>query len=336
MEGRGDDGWARASPRPLRALDTLAASCESTGPSPVNLWKRYRAALLCVLALGVPFFFLRTTTRDPSRHDALDRTLLPIVSFLQDLFINRLAEGAADLWMDYVYLVQVRRDNDRLRAENARLAADAIRYRSEADENRRLRRLLQLRAETPDEVFAAEVIAKDTSPFFRITRLAISAADRSRIRAGMPVITYEGLVGQVSRTFGDYADVLLTVDSRSAVDVMIERTGARGIVRGTGERDRYAARVEYLQRTDDVRVGDVVVTSGLGCRFPAGFMVGRVAAVTRREFGLYQEVELTPAVNFSRLTEVLVMASQIDRPTCRPGANVPSRGHSTPRPPSTS
>jgi rod shape-determining protein MreC len=106
----------------------------------VNLWKRYRAALLCVLALGVPFFFLRTTTRDPSRHDALDRTLLPIVSLLQDLFINRVAEGAADVWMDYVYLVQVRRDNDRLRSDNARLAADAARYRAEADENSAPRR----------------------------------------------------------------------------------------------------------------------------------------------------------------------------------------------------
>jgi rod shape-determining protein MreC len=297
----------------------------------VNLWKRYRAALLCVLALGIPFFFLRTTTRDPSRHDALDRALLPFVSLLQDLFINRIAEGTADVWMDYVYLVQVRRDNDRLRSDNARLAADAARYRAEADENRRLRRLLQLRTETPDEVFAAEVIAKDTSPFFRVTRLAITAADRTRIRTGMPVLTYDGLVGQVSRTFGDYADVLLTVDSRSAVDVMIERTGARGIARGTGERDRYSARVEYLQRTDDVRVGDAVVTSGLGCRFPAGFMVGRVAAVTRREFGLYQEVELTPSVNFSRLTEVLVMGSQTDRPTCRPGANTPVRGRNAPR-----
>ncbi len=121
---------------------------------------------------------------------------------------------------------------------------------------------------------------------------------------------------------GTLADVLLTVDSRSAVDVMIERTGARGIARGTGERDRYSARVEYLQRTDDVRVGDVVVTSGLGCRYPAGVLVGRVAAVTRREFGIYQEVEVAPAVNFSRLSEVLVLATgSPDRPGCRGGTS---------------
>ncbi len=286
----------------------------------MTLWRRYRDALLCVILGSIPFFFLRTTLRDPTRYDEFDRLILPVVAFLQNA-VDRPVRGAADIWSEYVYLVRVQRDNDRLGAENARLRAEAARHRSEFEENRRLRRLLQLRVETPGEVYAAEVIARDTSPFFRVTRLAITSQDRTRLRTGQPVITADGLVGQVSRVFGEYADVLLTVDARSAADVMIERSGARGIVRGTGERDRYAAKVEYLQRTDDVRVGDAVVTSGLGCRFPAGLLVGRVAAVTRREFGLYQEVEIAPAVNFSQLSEVLVLATEsIDRPGCRPGA----------------
>ncbi len=291
----------------------------------MSIWRRYRDAILCVVLLSIPFFFLRTTTRDPSRYDDLDRLVMKPVAALQWLVATP-TRGLADIWSDYVYLVQVRQDNDRLKAENARLRAEAASHRSELEENRRLRRLLQLRTDTPGEVFAAEVIARDTSPFFRVTRLAIAVSDRPQVRPGMPVITYDGLVGQVSRTFGDYADVVLTVDSRSAVDVMVERSGARGIVRGTGERDRYAARVEYLQRTDDVRVGDSVVTSGLGCRFPAGLLLGRVAAVTRREFGLYQEVEITPAVDFSRLSEVLVLSTgQADRPTCHPGTPPPGR-----------
>lgn len=289
----------------------------------MGLWRRYRDAVLCVVLLSVPFFFLRTSTRDPTRYDDLDRLILPAVSTLQSL-IDAPVRGAADIWGDYVYLVHVKRDNERLAAENSRLRAEAARHADELAENRRLRRLHQLRVETPADLFAAEVIARDTSPFFRVTRLAITAADRSRLRTGMPVLTYDGLVGQVSRTFSDYADVLLVVDSRSAVDVMVERSGARGIVRGTGERDRYAGRIEYLQRTDDVRVGDAVVTSGLGCRFPAGILVGRVVDVTRREFGIYQEVEVSPAVNFSRLNEVLVMATESpDRPGCRPGGAAP-------------
>lgn len=291
----------------------------------MSIWQRYRDAILSVLLLSIPFFFLRTTTRDPGRYDDLDRLVVRLIAPVQAR-ATWLARGAADLWGDYLYLVHVSRDNDQLRAENARLRADAARHRAEFEENRRLRRLLQLRVETPGEVFAAEVVARDTSPFFRVTRLAIASTDRARLHAGMPVITYDGLVGQVSRTFGDYADVLLSVDARSAVDVMVERSGARGIIHGTGERDRYSARIEYLQRTDDVRVGDAVVTSGLGCRFPAGLLVGRITAVTRREFGLYQEAEVTPMVDFSRLSEVLVVSTgQEGRPTCRPGTAPPGR-----------
>ncbi|MEI8258466.1 MAG: rod shape-determining protein MreC, partial [Deltaproteobacteria bacterium] len=233
-----------------------------------------------------------------------------------------IASGVADVWDYYVYLLHVRRDNERLRAESARLRADAQRYRDAYDENRRLRRLLQLQVETTGETYAAEVVARDTSPFFRVDRVAI-LADTARLRVGMPVISYDGLVGQINSIVGRYANVTLVVDSRSAVDAMVERTGARGILRGTGERNRYAAQIEYLQRTDDVRVGDTVVTSGLGCRFPAGLLLGRVASVTRRDFGLYQEVEVTPAVDFSRLREVLVLATPPS--DCHPGAPPPRR-----------
>ena len=295
----------------------------------MTLWQRYRVVLLCVVLGSIPFFFLRTTLKDPTRYDEFDRLMLPVVGKLQD-WVDLPVRGAAEIWGDYIYLVRVKRENDRLTAENARLRSEAARHRSEFEENRRLRRLLQLGVETPGEHYAAEVIARDTSPFFRVTRLAITSEDRTRLHSGQPVITADGLVGQVSRVFGSYADVLLSVDSRSAVDVMVERSGARGIVRGTGERDRYAAKVEYLQRTDDVRVGDAVVTSGLGCRSPAGLLVGRVAAVTRREFGLYQEVELSPAVNFSRLSEVLVLATEsVERPGCRPGTAPPPRARRT-------
>ena len=287
----------------------------------MTLWKRYRDAIVCVLLLSVPFFFLRATTRDPGRLDALDRAFLKITGPAQYVGTT-IARGFADIWDNYVYLWHVHRDNERLRAEAAQLRSDAQRYRDAYDENRRLRRLLQLRVETPGETYAAEVVARDTSPFFRVDRLAITA-DIARTRVGMPVISYDGLVGQINSIVGRYANVSLIVDSRSAVDAMVERTGARGILRGTGERNRYAAQIEYLQRTDDVRVGDTVVTSGLGCRFPAGLLLGRVATVTRRDFGLYQEVEVTPAVDFSRLTDVLVLATP---PTdCHPGAPPPRR-----------
>jgi rod shape-determining protein MreC len=277
---------------------------------------RYLNALISVLLLGVSFFFLRTSLRDPGEQNGLDRTVSNATGWIHALS-DPVARGIASVWDDYVYLVHVRRESERLRSELARLRQDAQRYRAAFEENRRLRRLLQLREDTPVESVAAEVVARDPSPFFRVVRLAITTQDAPSLREGMPVITYDGVVGQVNSVVGRYANVTLVADSRSAIDAMIERTGARGIVHGTGERNRYSAQVEYLQRTDDVRVGDAVVTSGLGCRYPAGLLLGRVASVTRREFGLYQEVELTPAVDFSRLQDVLVLATP--RQECRPG-----------------
>ncbi len=156
---------------------------------------------------------------------------------------------------------------------------------------------------------SAQVIGKDTSEYFRVVRLVVDRGERDRVRVGMPVVSSEGLVGQVSRLTGHRADVRLTVDQQSAVDIIIPRTGTLGMLRGTGERTRYAARIEYLERTDEIRVGDDVYTSGLGHRFPASILVGRVTEVRRREFGLYQQAEVTPSVDFSALEEVLVLTS---------------------------
>ena len=123
----------------------------------------------------------------------------------------------------------------------------------------------------------------------------------------MAVVSARGLVGQVLRTGGRYSDVLLTVDRTSAIDVVIQRTGARGMLRGTGEDDRYLCRIQYLRRDEEVEAGDEVYTSGLGQRFPAAILVGTVVSVRRQEFGLYQEAEVLPAVDFSTLEEVLVL-----------------------------
>jgi rod shape-determining protein MreC len=125
----------------------------------------------------------------------------------------------------------------------------------------------------------------------------------------MPVVSLGGVIGTVLRVAGDKVDVKLIVDPDSAVDVVAERTGARGIIRGTGDLTRYLLRVEYAQRTDEVDVGDLLVTSGVGRRFPKGLPVARVTRVVKRDFGIYQEVEAAPTVDFSRLEEALILTS---------------------------
>lgn len=272
----------------------------------MSSFKRFRDAAICVALLAIPFFFLNANLKDPESTNALDRTVLTISAPVQ-MIASSTARWFSGVWQDYVYLVDVKEENDRLRSENGRLAEESRRLHFEALENRRLRSLLQLRERIGGELIGAQVIGRDVSRFFRVTRVRLDRGERERVHPGMPVITSEGLVGQIRRSWGRYSDVLLTVDRRSAIDVVIQRTGARGMLRGTGQDDRYLARIQYLRREDDIRIGDLVHTSGLGQRFPASILVGRVTRIVRREFGLNQEAEITPAVNFSSLDEVLIL-----------------------------
>lgn len=271
---------------------------------------RLRDSVLATLLLAVPFFFLNANLKAPEETNALDRILLRISAPVQEL-ASGLAQGVGSIFENYVFLVEVKEKNDALTEENARLRSRLRDLRHVADENRRFREILEIKHHLPGEAFAARVIAKETSPYFRVVRLRIDQGDQRLLRAGQAVISHGGLVGETERVseHGRVADVLLTVDPRAKVDVRIRRTGARGVLRGTGEEDRYLCRIEWLERGDEVRKGDEVYTSGLGKRFPASILVGHVSSVTDAETGLHQEVEVVPSVHFGRLEEVLVMTT---------------------------
>jgi rod shape-determining protein MreC len=273
----------------------------------VSQFKRLRDAAIAILLLAVPFFVLNANLREPGRTNSLDQAILQLSASIQS--VARAAAGAVSgAFEDYVYLVEVQDENDRMRAEVARLTEREAQLSAEALENRRLRSLLSLRERVGGNVIAAQVIGRDVTSYFRVTRIEVDRGERDHVREGMPVVAARGLVGQIRRTWGRYSDVLLLVDAGSAVDVIVQRTGARGMLRGTGEDERYMSRIEYLGRDDLVRVGDLIHTSGLGQRFPASILVGRVTRIVRADSGMFQEVEVAPAVDFSTLDEVLVLS----------------------------
>jgi rod shape-determining protein MreC len=146
----------------------------------------------------------------------------------------------------------------------------------------------------------------------------------------MPVLTPEGVVGRIGHVAGHTSDIMLLVDPRSAIDVVVPRTGGRGILRGKSGENGYRCSIEYLQRGQAAQVGDKVVTSGLGGAFPRDLPVGRVTAVLPGAVGLFQNVEVTPDVDFARLSEVLVIAAPPPAPDPDAGSkrapSTPSRG----------
>jgi len=272
----------------------------------VSFFRRFRDAAICVVLLALPFFFLNANLKDPARTNAVDRLILRASAPIQYV-ATIAAQTVSSVIEGYVYLVDVRAENRRLKNALDRVRAENIALEEQARENRRLKELLQLRQRMGGEMVSARVIAKESSRYFRVNRIRIDRGDRDRVRSGMPVISARGLVGQIRRAWGRYADVRLLVDRTSAVDVVVQRTGARAILRGTGESNRYLCRTDYLDRDAEISVGDEIYTSGLGQAFPPSLLVGTVSAVRRREFGLYQEAEVEPAVDFSALDEVLVL-----------------------------
>jgi rod shape-determining protein MreC len=269
--------------------------------------KRYRDIAVVVALLTVPFFFLRANMKQPENLNAMDRAILRISAPIEYASAT-MARGLSHVFSDYVYLVDVKADNDRLAYDNARLREDVRKLEQQQVENQELRRLLQLRETTPGETVSALVVMKDFTEFFRVARVVLDRGSRD-VRVHQPVISPDGVVGAVAHVSGDAIDVDLAVNAPFGVDVEDSRTHARGFVRGTSDSARYACKVEMVDARDEVQVGDLLVTSGKGKWFPRGIPVAKVTKVTKRELGRDQEVEAAPTVNFSRLDTVLILVT---------------------------
>lgn len=120
----------------------------------------------------------------------------------------------------------------------------------------------------------------------------------------MAVISADGVVGQTVKVSPSTSRVLLLTDHTSGIAATIQRSRARGVVKGKGE---MLCTLEFTTREEDVKVGDMVITSGIGGVFLKGHIIGEVTMVKRGEYGIFQSVSIRPTVNISHLEEVLVV-----------------------------
>jgi rod shape-determining protein MreC len=207
-----------------------------------------------------------------------------------------------DSWRDYVALVDVREENGELRERLARLDEANLQLREALVASGRLDRIALMREDFDVPMLPAELVGVDVSPWFHSVLL-----DRGRnkgVRSGMPVVSETGLAGLVTATSMTAARGMLLLDRQSAVDGTVQRSRARGIVRGTGG-DRLE--FEFVARGSNIHVGDVIITSGLGGVYPKGLRIGRVTEISDPGSRLLQKATLEPAVDFGRLEQVFIM-----------------------------
>lgn len=272
----------------------------------VGARRRLRETVTVLLVLGLALSMLRKSARSPGALGPIDRGVVALVSPVQRLMVA--ASSAVVGFFAYTFdLDRARAEITILRRTNDELRAELLQARRAAEQSSRLERLIGLRDGTAEATIAARVISIDAAPGFRTARVVIDrgAAD---VRRGMPIITAAGIVGRVDAVAGGTASVQLAVDPQSSIDVFIPRTGGRGLLVGKADSNGFRCEVQYLARGTEPRPGDAVITSGTG-GFPRDLPVGTVTAVRRKPAGLFQEVEVEPAVDLGRLAEVLVVVA---------------------------
>lgn len=184
-------------------------------------------------------------------------------------------------------------------------------YLAVREENSRLRALLGSRERLGRDVLVAEIVG--VLPGADRHQVMIDKGASDGLRNGLAVIDEYGMVGQVVETASSSARVLLVSDVSHALPVQVVRNNLRGIAAGSGQLD--LLQLDYVPDSADIREGDVLVSSGLAGRFPSGYPVGVVSAVTRGNGEAFAQVQARPSAQLDRSRHVLVLfASESDTP----------------------
>lgn len=209
--------------------------------------------------------------------------------------VRGLIAWAGDLGVSRSELEALREQNSTLRARVAELEEARL-------ENERLRGLLEIEQARELDAIGARVIGRPTNAWEGVITIDRGTADG--IKAGMPVIGPDGLLGQTVQVGRTSARVRLITDQRSGVAALVQRNRAEGIVRGSIEGE---LSLEFVSKETTLKAGDVIITSGLGGVYPKGIVIGEIAELTRRPNDLYRSATVAPAGNVTSLEEVLVL-----------------------------
>jgi rod shape-determining protein MreC len=286
------------------------------------LLKRYRELILVAVLLLVPLGVFFAHAKRPGERSRLDRAVVWLATPVEKT-VGWTVTGVLRAWSGYVALrgahgraLDLSRRVEALELERQQLLAS----RAEAERLERLLSFAQASAER--RYVGARVIGIRLGTVGRQV-LTVDRGSNDGVAPMMPVVVAEGVVGRVHAVAGSSADVLVLTDLNSSIAVRVDRTRARANVRGLGKPD--LCRLDYALRTEDVIEGDPLVTSGTDGVFPRGLPVGKVTGLERRAHGLFQDARVVPAVDVTRLEEVLVITTWERPPEIMPAAYVPGK-----------
>jgi len=202
-------------------------------------------------------------------------------------------------------------DNARLRAQHLLMQARLQRSDALEAENRRLRELLESSFKAGDRVLIAELMSVDFDPYRH--QVLVNKGERDGVFVGQPVLDADGVMGQIVQITPYTATAILITDPSHAIPVQVNRNGVRGILVGNGSLAEVS--LPHLTSSADIRVGDLLVTSGLGGRFPPGYPVAEVTKVDVSSGDAFTQINARPLSHLDRSREVLLVWPTLVNPT---------------------
>jgi len=263
--------------------------------------KKYRpaAAIMVVILIAVVMLFISARTASDTGN--LRKIVLDVAGPMERI-IRAPLDMVAEVWNRYLFLVGLGEENQRLKKENDRLKNQLLQYQEGYLEGQRLQKLLALKEHSEYPALPVRIIGIDQKSL--IKTILINKGSAHGVRNNLPVINDQGVLGRIVETSWHVSRVLLISDGNSNIDALVQGTRVQGILQGSGAK---RCTLKYVAKTEEVKAGDQLISSGMTEIFPKGLLLGTVARADRKDPGLFQKIDVTPAVDFTRLEEALVL-----------------------------
>ncbi|MBU0971187.1 MAG: rod shape-determining protein MreC [Proteobacteria bacterium] len=252
------------------------------------------------LFIVVNFTMITMTSRQSLPVSGLERIAISLTAPFQ-LLMTRAIGFTESIWRTYFMTVLAVKENAELKQRLSQAMEIKNRYEELEQENFRLKKFVNFTSAAPNTYVAAQVIARDPSPWFKT--IMIDKGESDGLVKGYPVLVSEGIVGQIIKVSENYSRVLLITDRNSSVDALVQNSRVRGMVKGNNEEK---CTFVYALRKDEIKAGEMIVSSGLDQVFPKGLKIGRILDVEKTQSQLFQDITIETSVDFDKLEDVLV------------------------------
>jgi rod shape-determining protein MreC len=265
--------------------------------------RKYKTIIFVVALLIISLIMISYNLKYGTGDSFLRKIVLEAAAPAQTV-LDFSVTGVKDNWSRYIFLVGIEEENKNLKKKINELKEVLVLYQEGYQEAQRLKKLLSLSNDYHYNFISARVIGREQTALSRM--ILINKGSTDGLKTDMPVVAPPGLIGRLVDVSWHVSKALLSIDENSNIDAIVQRNRTQGIISGAGSRGLV---LKYISKTQDVKEGDVIVSSGMGGVFPKGMLIGQVSNVDRKDAGLFLKINVAPFTDFSKLEEILILSS---------------------------